>query len=59
VHAAALKAGYPEAIINVETISPVIAPLGGGDEGSWFAFAHRLGVSLDQTAVEDYARNPP
>ena len=59
VRAAALKAGYPAAIINVETISPVIAPLGVGAKGSWFALIHRLAVSLDPAAVEDYARNPP
>jgi len=59
VRAAALKAGYPEAIINIEAISPVIAPLGVGGEGSWFALVHRLAVPLDKTAVEDYGRNPP
>ena len=59
VRAAALKAGYPAAIINVEAISPVIAPLGVGAEGSWFALIHRLAVTLDPTAVENYARNPP
>src|SRR5512139_3138909 len=42
VRAAALKAGYPGAIINVEAISPIIAPLGVGAEGSWFALALRL-----------------
>ena len=59
IRAAALKAGYPDAIINVETISPVIAPLGIGDKGSWLAFGHRVAVPLDKTAVEYYARNPP
>jgi len=59
VRAAARKAGYPAAIINVEAISPVISPLGTGDQGSWFVFINRLAVTLDQTAVEDYARNPP
>ncbi len=59
VRAAALKAGYPEAIINVETISPVIAPLGVGEGGSWFALAHRLAAPLDKIAVEDYGKNPP
>ncbi len=57
VRAAVRKAGYPDAIINVETISPVIAPLGAGDTGSWFAFAHRIAASLDQEALEDYARS--
>jgi hypothetical protein len=59
VRAAALKAGYPDAIINVETISPVIAPLGIGDKGSWLAFGHRLAVPLDKDAVKQYAENPP
>jgi hypothetical protein len=59
VRAAALKAGYPASIINVETISPIIAPLGIGAEGSWFVLANRLAVTLDPTAVENYARNPP
>ena len=59
VRAAAVEAGYPDDIINVETISPVIAPLGVGDEGSWFALVHRVAVPLVQTAVEDYGRNPP
>jgi hypothetical protein len=59
VRAAALKAGYPDAIINVETISPVIAPLGTGPDspGSSFAFVHRVAVPVDKTAVEDYARH--
>jgi hypothetical protein len=59
VRAAALKAGYPNAIINVQTISPVIAPLGTGPDspGSSFAFVHRVAVPLDKTAVEDYARH--
>jgi hypothetical protein len=59
VRAAALKAGYPEAIINVETISPVIAPLGVGAKGTWFMLPHRLAVTLDPAAVEEYAKNPP
>jgi hypothetical protein len=59
VQAAARKAGYPDAIINVEAISPVIAPLGIGDKGSWLAFGHRVAVPLDKPAVEAYARNPP
>jgi hypothetical protein len=59
VNAAALKAGYPASIINVEAISPIIAPLGIGAEGSWFVLANRLAVTLEPTAVENYARNPP
>ncbi len=57
VRAAARQAGYPDAIINVETISPVIAPLGAGAAGSWFAFSHRIAASLDKEALKDYARN--
>jgi len=59
VRAAVLKAGYPDAMINVAPISPVIAPLGAGDNGSWFAFAHRIAASLDQETLETYARNSP
>ncbi len=65
VRTAALKAGYPASIINVEAISPVIAPLGVDDpatpaiEGSWFVLVNRLAVNEDPAAVEDYARNPP
>lgn len=57
VRAAVLRAGYPDAIINVAPISPIIAPLGAGDGGSWFAFAHRIAASLDKEALKDYARN--
>lgn len=59
VRAAARKAGYPASIINVEAISPVIAPLGTGAEGSWFVLVNRLAVTQDPPAVEDYAKNPP
>jgi hypothetical protein len=59
VRAAVLKAGYPDAMINVAPISPVIAPLGAGDTGSWFAFAHRFAASFDRSALEAYARNSP
>ncbi len=58
VRAAALRAGYPEAIINVEAISPVIAPLGFGAEGSVFALVHRTAVPLDQEAMKAYATLP-
>ncbi len=57
VRAAALKAGYPDAIINVEPISPVIAPLGKGSAGSRFAFVHRVAVPRAKEEVEDYIRN--
>ena len=59
VRAAVLKAGYPDAIINVAPISPVIAPLGADTNGSWFAFAHRIAASLDREGMEAYARNSP
>lgn len=59
VRAAALKAGYPASIINVETISPVIAPMATGDQGSWFAFGHRVAVPIEKAEVEEYAKHPP
>ena len=59
VRAAVLKAGYPASIINVETISPIIAPLGRGKAGSFFAFVHRVAVPVDKPAVETYAKEPP
>ncbi len=62
VRAAARAAGYPDAIINVETISPVIAPLGislDGAEASWLGFVHRVAVPEDRTALEEYIKNPP
>jgi hypothetical protein len=59
VRAAALKAGYPDAIINVEAISPVIGPLGKGSQGSVFAFGHRVALADDQAELLDYAKNAP
>ena len=62
LRAAARSAGYPDAIINVETISPVIAPLGisrDGQEASWLGFVHRVAVPEDEAALEEYIRNPP
>jgi hypothetical protein len=62
VRAAARAAGYPDSIINVETISPVIAPLGvsrDGEEASWLGFVHRVAVPEDKKALEEYIRNPP
>ena len=56
VRAAALKAGHPDAIINVETISSSIAPLGRGDGGSRFVFVHRVAVPNDSLELQDYAR---
>jgi len=60
VRAAVLKAGYPDAIINVERISPVIAPLGDGEQaGSTFYFAHRIAVPEHQPDLESYVKCPP
>ena len=60
VRVAALRAGYPDAIINVETIAPAIAPLGDGEqEGSTFYFAHRIAVPEHQPDLESYVKCPP
>jgi len=59
VRAAALAAGYPATIINVETISPVIAPLGIGPSGSVFYMAQRNAMPQEPAALEDYIKNPP
>ena len=56
---AARKAGYPDAIINVEGMSPVIAPMVVGDQGSWFALGHRVAVAEDPDALQRYERYPP
>jgi len=54
VRAAARAAGYPDAIINVETISPALGPLGIKDKGSWFFFAHRVALPDDKDALKLY-----
>jgi hypothetical protein len=59
VWAAAMAAGYPSAIINVETISPVIAPLGYGAKGSLFFLGHRVAVPEDEDATQAYIKKPP
>ena len=59
IRAAALAAGYPAAIINVETISPVIAPLGIGQGGSLLYLLHRVTIAEDPDALLDYIKNPP
>jgi len=51
-----LAAGYPEAIINVETISNAIFPLGIGPEGSIFVTVQRNAVPIDKELFEDYVR---
>ena len=56
VRRAVLAAGYPEAIINVERLSPVIGPLGYGPAGSILLTAQRYAVPLDKGAFEDYVR---
>ena len=56
VRAAARAAGYPDAIINVETLSPVIAPLGIGPEGSILVTLQRNAVPSDQAEFEKYVR---
>jgi hypothetical protein len=62
VRAALRAAGYPNAIINVETISPAIAPLGisrDGKEASWLGSVHRVAVPQDRAALEEYIKDPP
>ena len=56
VRAAVLAAGYPAAIINVETLSQVIAPLGIGPAGSILTTLQRNAVPSDQVAFERYVR---
>jgi hypothetical protein len=56
VRKALLAAGYPEAIINVERLSTVIAPLGYGPSGSILLMAQRIAVPADKTLFEDYVR---
>ncbi len=50
LRAAALAAGYPAAIINVETISSAIASLGFGARGSFFGTASRVADPPDEKA---------
>jgi hypothetical protein len=61
VRLAVRKAGYPDAIVNVETISPIIAPLGVGPNGSWFYTAHRAAVPNPDAKqmLEEYVKHPP
>jgi hypothetical protein len=56
VRKAVLAAGYPEAVINVERISTVIAPLGYGPKGSFLLTALRNAVPSDKSLFEDYIR---
>ncbi len=59
VRAAALAAGYPASIINIETIAPAVAPLGIGPQGSLMYMLHRVTIAEDAAAVENYIKNPP
>jgi hypothetical protein len=59
VRAAAQAAGYPAAMINVEAISPVIAPLGIGPSGSLFYLGQRNAVAEDPALLEAYIKEPP
>jgi hypothetical protein len=56
VREAVLAAGYPEAVVNVERLSPVIGPLGYGPEGSILLTAQRFAVPEDASLFEDYVR---
>lgn len=56
VRKAVLAAGYPEAIINVERLSTVIAPLGYGPAGSILLTAQRYAAPSDKSLFEDYVR---
>jgi hypothetical protein len=51
-----VNAGFPQAIINVEHLSTVIAPLGIGPEGSIIIMSMRNAVPTDQSAFEEYVR---
>jgi len=57
VRAAALAAGYPAAIINVEVLSTAIAPLGIGPAGSILITAQRMAVASDQAEFKNYMRS--
>ena len=52
-------AGIADESINVETISPVIAPLGIGPAGSIFFWAQRVAVPDDEDALTSYIKSPP
>ena len=57
VSAAALAAGYPAAIINVEAISPIIAPLGIGPQDTVFALGLRTAVPASSADLTEYILN--
>lgn len=56
VRKAVLAAGYPDAIINVETIAPALGPLGINGEGSWYYWAHRVAVPESKDELLDYLK---
>lgn len=57
VRQAAKAAGYPEAMINVQTLPPTIAPLGIGLDASVFYMANRAAVAKNQQELRDYLSN--
>lgn len=54
VRKALQAAGYPDAIINVETIAPALGPLGINAEGSWYYWAHRVAVPESENELLEY-----
>ena len=54
---AVLAAGYPAEIINVDAISPVIAPLGIGPKDTIFTFATRNSVPASSADITEYIVN--
>ncbi|MCE5309107.1 MAG: hypothetical protein LLG20_15820, partial [Acidobacteriales bacterium] len=56
VRRALLAGGVPDAVINVETISPALGALGTKDKGSWFYWAHRVSVPKSESEVLDYLK---
>jgi len=57
VREAVLAAGYPAEIINVDAISPVIAPLGIGPKDTVFTFATRNSVPASSADITEYIVN--
>ena len=59
VRAAVHAAAYPDEIVNVEPLAPVIAPPGYGPNGSTYYLAHRATVAESQETLNAYIKNPP
>jgi hypothetical protein len=57
VREAVLAAGYPAEIINVDAVSPVIAPLGIGPKDTVFTFATRNSVPASSADITEYIVN--